>query len=200
MEYPIASAIKFNALKHHGSFLLNNIRSWKMQKTESVIPELNELGANQFDVYTGHLTVLQITHQVCEHITQRKISGLHSFQKWMGKNHYREIELSDGSKWIIRAGEDTEKFIHIHPGRNQKLAHRIKANHLKTAIIIFLDNQSDRINDIQLSTAYINKIRAEILGLSPVRSVSECSKAKSALQFLMELYYSQTGTDLQPVT
>lgn len=200
MMYSLAATIKFNALKHHASFLLNTILEWKKQNPETIIPELNELGANQFDVYTGHLSVDQITEQVCDYMTNLKITELHSFQKWMGKNHYREIELSDGSKWIIRAGEDSEKFIHIHPGRNQELAHRIKANHLKTAIIIFLENQPDRVNDIQLSTAYINKIRAEILGLSPVRSVSECSKAESALQFLMELYYSQTGTDLHPMT
>jgi hypothetical protein len=185
MTYSLASTIKFNALKHHASFLMNTIPEWKNQNMGTIIPELSELGDNQFDVYTGHLSVHQITHQVCDYMTNLKITERQSFQKWIGKKHYRELVLSDCSKWVIRLGEDPEKFIHIHPGRNQEFVFRVKANHLKTAIVIFIDNQPDSIQDIQLSTAYINKIRAEILGLSPVRSIAECSKALSALKFLI---------------
>ncbi len=184
MSEPISSAIKFNTLKHHSGYIAESFARWRSSDLNTVLYELNGLGANQSDIYTGHLTVGKIINEVAGIIDSFNIIYGSALKRWLGSRDYREVFLSDHSKWIIRLGEDPEKYIHIHPARNQECVTRFKANHLKVAIYITIFNQFPQIENSRETNTIINRIRKEIFGLSPVRSVSESWKIINTLNFL----------------
>ncbi|MGM0648747.1 MAG: hypothetical protein ACQESZ_10235 [Bacteroidota bacterium] len=43
---------------------------------------------------------------------------------------YFTFRLSDGSDWLMREGNDKERYIHIHPGKNSRQSRRIKSRSL----------------------------------------------------------------------
>jgi len=184
MSEPVSSAIRFNALKHHLGFLSETFNRWRNAEPSSILIDLYELGANQFDIYTGTLTVEQIIEQTSDILAETGITNKVSLKKWIGNAGYREVFLDDQSKWIIRIGADAVKYIHIHPARNQACVIRIKANHLKVAILVLLENQQPETENITNATNYINRIRKELIGLSPVRSLSESRKIIDTIGFL----------------
>lgn len=178
----LEACIRFNTLKHHFAFLKCRIKEWHAYPIHYVLPEIQELGSNQFDVYTGALTIGEILGEVNIQLSAFSIADSGHLASWIGKRGYRTLRLSDGSCWVIRVGEDPAKFIHLHPCRQQQLVTRIKANHLKTAIILILGNHIP--GPAGFSTSLINEIRREILGLSPVKSVADSRKIMDAYRFL----------------
>jgi hypothetical protein len=180
----ISSAIKFNALKHLYQHLVLSVEDWKDLEWKQVESKLKELGDNQFDVYTGPLTSQDIISQTADIIIENNAGCRSDLQKWLGKKGYREVILSDNSRWIIREGMDSEKYIHLHPGRGQECIKRIKASHLKTAIMLLIVKPVPGAENQVYTTQQINKIRSEKLGLSPVKSISQSKKIMEALIFL----------------
>ncbi len=176
--------IKFNAGKHHLGYLHQSIQHWLDYSWEDMDSEIFGLGSNQFDMYTGELTPAAIVNEITQ--TQKKlmICTRQELRQWLGKAMYRNVLLSDGSRWVIRESADPVCFVHIHPGRNQHFVKRLKANHVKTAIALITGkiNVADIPPD-QL-TPLINRIRMEKLALSPVRSASESKKIIETWDFL----------------
>jgi len=181
----ISSAIKINALKHLYQHLVLSVEDWKNLEWEQVVSQLKELGDNQFDVYIGPLTSQDIISQTVDILFKNNAGSRSDLRKWLGKKGYREVILADKSRWVIREGVEREKYIHLHPGRGQECVKRIKANHLKTAVMLRLDQPGPDIGNPVYSTQLINKIRSEKLGLSPVKSISQSNRIMDALKFLM---------------
>lgn len=157
--------VKFNPFKHHWRFF----NSYTQEKPLlEVIKSLDAVCNNYIDFYTGLLTPREVSGQV---VSALKLSGhyqLISFDRWLAEvKYYRVISLSDGSQWIVRRGEDDERYIHIHPARTGLFTIRIKGSTLKT---VFMMHQFIKANGGELNLEIINTARRHI-GLSPVKSL-----------------------------
>jgi hypothetical protein len=179
--------VKLNALKHHASFLKFRMERWKKMGWSDVREELQELGNNQFDVYTGELPVEEILSQVNGFLLRHHIINRADLQRWLGKAGYKTIVLSDQSRWVIREGESLPAPVHLHPGRNQEQIKRIRATHLKTAIALIYEKIELTSFLDECATQRINSIRIAQLDLSPVKSIKDSRKIMETVKFLMEV-------------
>lgn len=175
--------ITFNTHKHHFRFLLQQIGVWKTLVWENIEPELLLIGENLLDFYTGDLTVEEICNQCIHFFRIRNISNRVSFLNWLQPNEYRKIKLNDSSEWVVKEGNDSERYIHIHPAKNSPHTIRVRAATLKT-VITLMTNTAEISAQMNENVLTVNQIRTRYLQLSPVKSLQH---GKGILQ-LWELF------------
>lgn len=136
----LSDFVKFNANKHHLGFLQESITRWRKSSWPDALLEISGLGENQFDMYTGRLSPDQIVNETTSLLKRIPVRSREALHHWLGVAGYRSLMLSDASRWVVREcnDPDSEKFIHIHPGRRQANVIRMKATHAKTAIAVIL--------------------------------------------------------------
>ena len=167
----IQGPITFNAHKHHFQSLKWQIEEWKKQSWSEVQKESLCLGENLFDFYIGELTVENICNECLKYFKGENITEITTFKKWLGKNEYQKIELSDSSQWVIKQGINSDRYIHIHPGKYSRHTLRIRAVTLKT--VVALQVQSAAIKESMKENLHqVNYIRKNYLKLSPIKSLS----------------------------
>jgi len=81
--------------------------------------------------------------------------------------------LIDKSVWTLRLGENTERHIHLHPGRHSPQTIRVKAATLKTAILCLCLVNAGQTETIE--TVTINEIRKKYLNEPPIKSFISAS-------------------------
>jgi hypothetical protein len=176
-----------NALKHHAGYIRAKLKEW-----ENILPEdfnnyLLSIGDNQFDIYTGNLSVAIIGTELNEHLLINRITTRIALHLWLGRQGYKTVTLSDASRWVIRESDPGEDFAHVHPARNQAFVRRIKAKHLKTAIILISGGLN--LSGLEfLTTEQINRIRLNELGISPVKSIRESRNIAETIALLLIPY------------
>lgn len=177
--------VTFNTHKHHFRFLLQQIGVWKTLDWENVEPELLLIGENLLDLYTGNLTVEEICNQCIHFFRTGNINNKDSFLKWLQPCEYRKITISDSSEWVVKEGNDSERYIHIHPAKFSPHNIRVRSTTLKTVIALMINavNISEQMNENLLT---VNQIRTTYLQLSPIKSLH---RGKGILQ-LWELFVS----------
>jgi hypothetical protein len=82
---------------------------------------------------------------------------------------YRTLTFpEDGTVWVLRASQD-ERYVHLHPGRWTPDTRRVRANVLKTAVLVLahVAVHGGEPRDVAL----VNRLRAEHLGLPPMREI-----------------------------
>jgi hypothetical protein len=67
---------------------------------------------------------------------------------------------------VLRLGDERDRYVHVHPGRWSPATLRVRANVLKTAVMV-LAYVGVRGGD-PLDRALVNRVRGEYLGLAPV--------------------------------
>jgi hypothetical protein len=162
--------ILFNTYKHHAGALRVRIASLAAAGPGALTvlaARIAVLGSKLMDLYTGSLS----PHAICMHV----IHDLHgagrldreAYHTWLaGQDGYAVVTLPDESRWVLRRGDEQDRYVHLHPGRWSPCTLRVRANVLKTAVVvlahvsIFGGNPMDR--------ALINAVRREHLGLSPL--------------------------------
>lgn len=150
--------IRFNYLKHH----LGYINAFVTAPPANWVERLLELGTLHFDIYTGELALNEIKRQLLLSLNTAGITTRQQYFDFIGDElSYKVIAISDHSNWILRWGNETGLFIHVHPARFGQHIYRVKATALKTAIALLVMN----INYNDLSE--INKVRL-LLRLSPI--------------------------------
>lgn len=164
----IPEPITFNPLKHHLNFIKHKIKVWHKLEGMEVEKELLTIGNNLLDLYTGELNVMEICKEIQKYFTKNHVSNQDEFIRWLKPYEYKKIMLSDKSVWIIKQGDNPERFIHIHPGKNSVHTVRMRATTLKTAIAIKF-NRRIQNNNAPLNLAEVNRVRIEYLSLSPVK-------------------------------
>ena len=158
------SAFVFNAIKHHLNYIRTAIAQYEK---EDLYQEMLKIGASQMDLYIGNLTTEQLFQEIIDFLVQNNLNSVEKYQQQLSlQNDYLECTLSDNSRWTLRMGLDTTKFIHIHPSRYSPHSLRIKAGVLKTAIAVLAEQPNE-----ELSTEDINQIRQKI-SLSPIKSLT----------------------------
>lgn len=184
----IPQSINFNCWKHHAGFIKNQIEQIKSKKdVEALTSCLSKIGGSQMDLYLGNLSPKEISNEVVSSLKREKIFSSEQYVKWLSKNNkdYQLLPMKDKSVWILRLGENPERYIHIHPGRHSPSTIRVKATTLKTIILILSLKQIGEIKSFETET--INQVRIKYLNEPPLKSISKAS----GLSRLIDLF--QTG-------
>lgn len=162
--------ILFNSLKHHFHYIQKWLEKISWNEIEQA---LKKLGNSQMDLYYGDLSVEELSNEIIYFLETHSLLEEEVFKKWILKEtkKYQSIVVSDESKWTIREGTEEGYYVHIHPSRYTKKSLRIKATTLKTVLVVLkylkLHNQTE------YTLALVNKLRKEVLNLSPIKSLEQ---------------------------
>jgi len=159
----IALPVRFNPFKHHRNYILSILDS---APAEAIITLLDPVCNNYIDIYTGTMAPETIVNGVIQILKSKQVYELADFTRWVAsKNGYRQIQLEDGSEWVLRKGDEAERYIHIHPSREGSITIRFKGSTLKTIWLLkAICKNSEEIP----SPEKVNLIRMQI-GLSPIK-------------------------------
>ncbi|MEN8116371.1 MAG: hypothetical protein ABFS16_05300 [Bacteroidota bacterium] len=170
MSVKIPAPITFNPHKHHFHFLLSEIERWKHMNWELVEQELLTIGTNLIDFYLGNLDVQQICNETITFFEQTDLLDKEIFKYWLDAPNYKKIRLSDSSEWLIKEGNNHERYIHIHPAKFSAHTIRVRATTLKTVIALTVHSIQIK-KGLKTNLQAVNRIRRNRLGLSPIKSL-----------------------------
>ncbi|MEJ8803647.1 hypothetical protein [Pontibacter sp. H249] len=165
--------ILLHPFKHHMGFILAYIQANKFISPAELQEDLLTLGTSQLDLYFGPLSPEQISRETIGYLQQHGLLSPAAFKEYLlaGNSGYRCITLSDCTDWVLRWGVVENRNVHLHPARYTAHTTRVKATALKTAIATLIASAQLGLPAAGIGT--INKVRAEWLGLSPVKWVSK---------------------------
>lgn len=157
--------VRFNPLKHHRKYILRLLQN---ASSEMITDLLDPVCNNYIDLYTGSLTSKEITLEVIEVLKSAGVLDAERFTPWVEANHgYRKITLSDGSEWIVRAGKEIDRYVHLHPSRTGPHSVRFKGSTLKTICLLKINIP---LSGKPPSLDIVNRVRQQV-GLSPVNKL-----------------------------
>jgi len=163
--------VLFNTFKHHAGALRARIGDVVARGHAGLVEmgtRLAVLGTRLMDVYTGALSPRELSAWVLDELGRIGRLELERYRDWLqGAEEYALFtHPADGSRWVLRLGDERGRYVHLHPGRWSPLTVRVRANVLKTAFLalcragIHGGDPRDR--------ALINEVRRVYLGLSPI--------------------------------
>lgn len=165
--------VTFNPWKHHCNFVCNQIEHIRRTGDPAINQYLNYIGGTLLDFYIGDLTINLIINEIKSFFTGQDIYNVEAFRHWLGlpNKTYKSIVLSDGSRWVLRLGQNEEFYIHTHPGRYSPLTVRCRPVTLKVAIayryLFGFDYDDFDIRKVNFAR--------KVVGLPPVRSLYSVS-------------------------
>ncbi|WP_372649334.1 hypothetical protein [Draconibacterium sp.] len=172
MPPEIPLPIQYNPYKHHFRFLLNEIKEWRVNDWSVTEKVLLSIGNNLFDFYLGELTPEQICNSSLNYFETKNITTQTAFNHWLGNSEWKKITLSDESQWLIKRGNQADRYIHIHPAKFSKHTIRVRATTLKTVLTLCV-HKIPISDDGEQNLQYVNKHRSSYLQLSPIKSLDE---------------------------
>lgn len=173
MEKCSPEPLLFNCWKHHEGFLLNIINMVKsLNDLEDLKEDLKKIGNSTTDLYTGKLSLLEISKTVLDYLLGKDLLKKEIYFTWIDESgeEYRTLEFPDHSIWVLRKGNEPGRHIHIHPGRNVSHTLRVKANVLKTAIAVNAISKIENCHPLDIEL--INRVREDFMNLSPTKFVT----------------------------
>ncbi len=182
----VAKPVLFNLFKHHLNYIRYQIGQINDQSGfDSITDKTKIIGDSQMDLYYGEMPPGDIVKNILRKIEQKNYSNYKNYLQWINSDglYYRVIQLIDDSFWVCRVGiEDHERYVHIHPARNSALTLRVKANALKTAILLlaYIKINTER----ELSEELISYIRERHLNLSPVKSTDKLKELDKLISLI----------------
>jgi hypothetical protein len=185
MYEEIPFPITFNPQKHHFGYLQKEIERWKTMNWILVEKELLSIGNNLIDFYLGNLSTPQICRECKLFFDKNNINNKAEFIKWLNAPKYKKIQLTDNSEWLIKEGINPKRYIHIHPAKFSLYTIRVRATTLKTVIALNVQPAPFH-KEHKTNLSEVNKIRQELLGLSPIKSLTP----KAGILKLWELFKS----------
>ncbi len=172
-SYSVPEPFIFNSLKHHLGYIQHFIKDPKDsgRGPNQLRLELNMIGHSRIDLYTGQIPPRQIADHFRKQLKKNNHSTPSSYNEWILTSHkkYQILALSDGSRWTFRMGQKSNRHVHLHPARYSPYVSSVQALPLKTAIAVLISNYESAASELELSL--VNKVRAEILGVSPLKSL-----------------------------
>jgi len=163
--------VLFNTFKHHAGAL--RVRITRLAEAGPAAmaefgTRLAVLGTKLMDLYTGALWPADISRRIIDQLQGDHRLAPEPFRNWVAQQaDYAVVEFpEDGSRWVLRLGDEQDRYIHLHPGRWSPATVRVRANVLKTAILAITHA---RIHDGDpMDRAVINEVRQQFLDLSPL--------------------------------
>lgn len=164
-EIHIPLPVRFNPFKHHRRYILELLQSASF---EMITDLLDPVCNNYIDLYTGSLTCEEITREVIEILKSKELLAAEQFTHWVESNNgYRKLILSDQSEWVVRLGNENNRFVHLHPSRTGPYVIRFKGSTLKTIYLLKMQTPpSEKVPALEI----VNKVRLKV-GLSPVKKL-----------------------------
>ena len=167
----VVSPVLFNTFKHHAGALRARARSVAAGGDDALREASRHvavLGTKLMDLYVGALSPLELSRRVVERLEGEGRLEPAAYRAWiLGSDEYAVVEMpEDGSRWVLRLGDESGRYVHLHPGRWSPATARVRANVLKTAFLVHahaLIHGQD-----PMDRAIVNHVRAEYLGLSPL--------------------------------
>jgi hypothetical protein len=163
--------VLFNTFKHHAGALRARIAALAAAGPDALAEmgaRLAVLGTKLMDLYTGRLSPRDISTRIIEHLREAGRLELPAFRAWLAMHDdYAVVTFPhDESRWVLRLGDDSERYVHLHPGRWSPATVRVRANVLKTAFLVLTHARIHDVNPMDRSV--INQVRLDLLGLPPV--------------------------------
>jgi hypothetical protein len=120
------------------------------------------------DLYLGALTPRDIGTAVVAQLRDDKRLSLDAYREWIAAGRgYRMLTLADeGTQWVLRMGDEADRYIHVHPARWAPQTCRVKANVLKTAVMLLA--YTGIHGGDPMDVALVNQVRRDYLGLAPL--------------------------------
>jgi ADP-heptose:LPS heptosyltransferase len=168
----IPPPINFNCWKHHTGFIKKQIQSvQKRADLEKLKSYLLKIGESQMDLYYGKYSPNEIAEQIAQQLKKKNILSDEIYNLWLNEKgrDYQLITLPDNSFWTLRKGNDSRRYIHIHPGRHSTHTRRVKAPTLKTVILTLCYEKTGETQPEPKEL--INKIRKEYLNEPPLKTI-----------------------------
>jgi hypothetical protein len=167
----IPPPVLFNPHKHHAGFLRDRVRQAVADGPDglrTLAAELVVVGGKLMDLYHGPFSPREVAGQVMARLRKAGHDTPAAFRAWVAASDgYRVIEFpEDTSRWVLRAGDDDERFVHVHPARYSPFTIRVRANVLTTAVLALA--YTGLHGGDPLSRPVVNAVRREYLGLAPV--------------------------------
>lgn len=181
----IHSTVLFNCWKHHAGFLRDRIADVARQllTLNQLSEQLVVVGSELMDLYYGPHNPVQIAKELTERLQAQGNYAPDAFDLWVRANKgYRLEPISDGSVWTLRSALDEDRYIHIHPGRHAPNTLRVRANVLKTAVLVLAEAAQRGGSPLDLHR--INRVRARYLRLENVYDLSASQSIKNVIELL----------------
>ena len=106
-----------------------------------------------------------------------------AFRDWLEpRGGFSGFAAPDESRWILRVGEETGRYVHLHPGRYSPHTVRVPGITLKTAIVTLALARQTGADP--LSVAVVNDARKRFLTLPPVAAVDPTNGLGEVLRLL----------------
>ncbi|MFO0880643.1 MAG: hypothetical protein U0840_25125 [Gemmataceae bacterium] len=182
--------VLFNTFKHHAGALRARIATVVRLGSPALADlgaRLSLVGTRLMDLYVGELTPRDLSAWVVSQLRAIDRLPLESYRSWLlaGEEYTLFTHQADGSRWVLRLGDEKDRYIHLHPGRASPQTVRVRANILKTAFLV-LCRAGIELSDPQDSSR-INAVRREYLGLSPIGDdPGEASALRSLIDLLAQ--------------
>ena len=181
--------VLFNTWKHHAGALRGRIHEFAGRSERGLrdlADRLAVVGSELMDLYTGAFTPEQIAEKVVAILRAEGRLESAAFAAWVrDSGGYAVVEVpEDGSRWVLRQGEEGERYLHLHPARWAPQTRRVRANVLKTAVMA-LAYAAARGGD-PLDVRLVNAVRATYLGLSKVRAVADDQGLSAVIEALRQ--------------
>jgi len=179
------STVLFNCWKHHAGFLRDRISD--VSRHALSLNQLSEhlvvVGSELMDLYHGPHSPEQIAKELTDRLQAQGNYAPEAFDAWVrGNSGYRLEPISDGSIWTLRSALDEDRYIHIHPGRHAPNTLRVRANVLKTAVLVLAETAQRGGSPLDLHR--INRVRAKYLRLENVYDLSASQSIRNMIELL----------------
>jgi hypothetical protein len=164
-----------NTWKHHAGALRQRIAATSRAGAaalEELAENLVVIGTELMDLYTGAFTPAELGQKILALLRLQDQLALEPYRRWIEEGGgYQTLTLTeDGSSWTLRLGEEAGRYIHLHPCRWVAQTRRVRANVLKTAVMVLAYAGVHGGDPYQVKL--VNAVRRQYLELAPVKELT----------------------------
>jgi hypothetical protein len=133
--------VLLNFWKHHAGAQRRQVEALSTAgppALKKLAGELVVIGTELMDLYIGTLSPAEIASQVLAALEADQRLALDAYRAWLIANGGYQVYTfaHDASRWVLRLGEETGRYVHVHPARWAPATLRVRANVLKTAVMV----------------------------------------------------------------
>jgi hypothetical protein len=185
--WDVPPPILFNAWKHHAGALRQRIAdvcAGGADALDALPAQLLVMGTELMDLYTGTLLPAEIGAATMAALRAEHRLQWANYHPWLEEGGgYRVLTLpADASCWVLRLGDEGGRYVHVHPGRRTPHSRRVRANVLRTAVMV-LAYAAVHGGD-PLDVTLLNRVRQQFLGLAPIKELAGDEGLRGLIELL----------------